>query len=75
MVGRFLTLFLHFEQSEQDMICVTYKSEENSKNMCVESIGLFWVMHYIGVQILFFKGLWVSKDAEYNVDFTNIILY
>jgi hypothetical protein len=34
---------------------------------------LFKVKHYIRVQIFFILGgLWVSKDAEFNVDFKNI---
>jgi hypothetical protein len=40
-------------------------------------VMIFWVMHYIEAQKIFFTmwGLWVSKDAELNVDFKNINLY
>jgi hypothetical protein len=36
----------------------------------------FRVMHYIRVRIFFtLWGLWVSKDAEFYVDFKNINLF
>jgi hypothetical protein len=40
-------------------------------------VMIFWVMHYIEVKNFFFTiwGLWVSKDAEFNVGFKNINLY
>jgi hypothetical protein len=33
----------------------------------------FWVKHYLRVQKFVFTiwGWWVSKDAEFNVDFKN----
>jgi hypothetical protein len=39
-------------------------------------IGTFWVMHYIEVQNFVFKRWtsWVSKDAEFYLDFKNINL-
>jgi hypothetical protein len=37
---------------------------------------LFWVKHYIKVKKKLFEiwGLWVSKEAEFNVDLKNIKL-
>jgi hypothetical protein len=65
------------------MCFIHYKSEENSKKLClsqltfVGKVMLFWVMHYIRVQNFFFKtwGFLVSKDAEFNVEFKNMNLY
>jgi hypothetical protein len=40
-------------------------------------VMIFWGMHYIEAKHFFYTmwGLWVSKDAELNVDFTNINLF
>jgi hypothetical protein len=39
-------------------------------------VTIFWVMRYIEVKIFFtIWGIWVSKEAEFNVDFKNIDLY
>jgi hypothetical protein len=56
------------------------KSTENSNKKCFGQVT-FWgkvilyrVKHYIRVPKFFFItwGLWISKDAEFNVDFKNI---
>jgi hypothetical protein len=58
------------------------KSTENSKKKLFDpvtassSVTTFWVMHNIRVQNFFFTiwTSWVSKDAEFYVDFKNINL-
>jgi hypothetical protein len=58
------------------------KSTENSNKNCFGQVTfrgkviLYRVKHYIRVKKIFFImwGLWVSKDAEFNVDFKNINL-
>jgi hypothetical protein len=57
---------------------IPFKSDENNQKKCFDPVtaSSFWVMHYKEVQKFVFTiwTSWVSKDAEFYVDFKNIKL-
>jgi hypothetical protein len=75
-------LFYILNKSTLAICYIPSKSTENSKKNVFDPVTAsslvttFWVMHHINVKKNFFTiwTSWVSKDAEFYVDFKNINL-
>jgi hypothetical protein len=82
--GLILDIFHIFNKSTPEICYKASKSTHNSKKnfypvTASSLVTTFWGVHYTGIRVQKFLftvwTLWVSKDAEFYIDFKNINLH